>query len=290
MARKPGVPALHSAGLTADQISKAIPRLHRRIADLEALDIASMRERGGAAIAAIRVSIEQSLEEIFGANSTEYERYRSAAILSGGPLSLSMGRGASQVDHRPYYEQSRERAIALLQQAVRALEERKADLDIDAMPVSEPVSEGDALLSRRVFVVHGRDGQHREAIARFLEKLGLEAVILHEQPNKGRALITKFDEEASDIGFAIILMTPDDIGGLVGAPQMERARQNVIFELGFFIGRLGGHRVAALVGNNVERPSDFEGVVYIPIESDWRLPLCKELRAAGYEIDVNKVL
>jgi predicted nucleotide-binding protein len=88
-----------------------------------------------------------------------------------------------------------------------------------------------------------------------------------------------------------VLMTPDDIGGLQeGGDQRPRARQNVIFELGFFIGALGPARVAALIGQDVERPSDFDGVVYIPIEADWRLPLCRELKAAGYEIDVNKAL
>jgi predicted nucleotide-binding protein len=85
-------------------------------------------------------------------------------------------------------------------------------------------------------------------------------------------------------------MTPDDVGGLQGEPQRPRARQNVIFELGFFIGMLGPERVAALVSSEVERPSDFDGVVYIPIDTDWRLPLCRELRAAGYSIDLNKVL
>ena len=74
------------------------------------------------------------------------------------------------------------------------------------------------------------------------------------------------------------------------SPQQARARQNVIFELGFFIGALGPNRVAALVSSQVERPSDFDGVVYIPLEAEWRLPLCRELRAAGYEVDLNKVL
>jgi predicted nucleotide-binding protein len=84
-------------------------------------------------------------------------------------------------------------------------------------------------------------------------------------------------------------MTPDDLGGVrEGGEQKLRARQNVIFELGFFIGALGPDRVAALIGQQVERPSDFEGVVYIPVETDWRLPLCKELKAAGYDIDLNK--
>jgi predicted nucleotide-binding protein len=164
--------------------------------------------------------------------------------------------------------------------------------DLVSTYVPEEAAPGDEVpqFSQRVFVVHGREGEERETAARFLEKLGLEAIILHEQPNKGRALITKFHAVASDIGFAVVLMTPDDVGGLQGVPQRPRARQNVIFELGFFIGMLGPERVAALVSSEVERPSDFDGVVYIPIDTDWRLPLCRELRAAGYSIDLNKVL
>jgi predicted nucleotide-binding protein len=97
----------------------------------------------------------------------------------------------------------------------------------------------------------------REAVARFLEKISIEPVILHELANKGRALITKFNEEAGDIGFAVVLMTPDDIGGKVSADPQPHARQNVVFELGFFIGRLGPDRVAAIVADNLELPSDY---------------------------------
>jgi predicted nucleotide-binding protein len=294
MARTPSPPTYQPANLTVDQISRAIPRLQKRISDLEKLDFSQMHERGGAEIQSIKASIEQTLEEIFGRYSTEYERYSPAAVLTGGPLTISYGsaRGGRQgIDHRPYYERSRERSIALLKQAIQGLEERKDDLGSSMQVLEDHSATEDAPeMSQRIFVVHGRDGEPREAVARFLQKLGLEPVILHEQPNKGRALITKFHDEASDIGFAIILMTPDDVGGLDGAEQKRRARQNVIFELGFFIGRLGSDRVAALIGNEVERPSDFDGVVYIPIEADWRLPLCNELRAAGYHIDLNKVL
>jgi predicted nucleotide-binding protein len=294
MARKPSAPTYQPADLTVEQISRAIPRLQKRISDLERLDFSQMHERGGADIQGIKVSIEQTLEEIFGNYSTEYRRYGPAAILSGGPIPISYvgARGGRQgTDHRPYYEKSRQQSIALLKHAIQGLEERKDDIGSSVQMLEDHSTTEDAPdLSQRIFVVHGRDGEPREAVARFLQKLGLEPIILHEQPNKGRTLITKFHDEASDIGFAIILTTPDDVGGLDGAEQKRRARQNVIFELGFFIGRLGSDRVAALIGNEVERPSDFEGVVYIPIEADWRLPLCNELRAAGYDIDLNKVL
>jgi predicted nucleotide-binding protein len=292
MVRTPSPPTYQPANLTVEQISRAIPRLQKRIADLEKLDFS--QERAGVEIQGIKVAIEQTLEEIFGRYSTEYQRYSSAAVISGGPISVSYvaaRSGRQGTDHRPYYERSRERSMALLKQAIQGLEERRDDLGtIMQLAEEHPADEEAPELSQRIFVVHGRDGEPREAVARFLQKLGLEPVILHEQPSRGRTLITKFNEEASDIGFAIILMTADDVGGLDGGEQKRRARQNVIFELGFFIGRLGGDRVAALISNEVERPSDFEGVVYIPMEADWRLPLCKELRAAGYDIDVNRVL
>jgi predicted nucleotide-binding protein len=146
--------------------------------------------------------------------------------------------------------------------------------------------------SDRIFVVHGHDGETREAIARFLDKLGLRPIILHEQPNKGRTIITKFREEAAGVGFAIVIMTPDDVGKANGEDQQKpRSRQNVVFELGFFIGALGSERVAAVVRGNVERPSDFDGVVYISFDqADWPVKLGQELQAAGYQFDWNRIM
>jgi predicted nucleotide-binding protein len=144
----------------------------------------------------------------------------------------------------------------------------------------------------RIFVVHGRDDGAKDSVARFLERIGLRPIILHELANRGRTIISKFRDEAADVGFAVVLMTPDDQGGIAGKTTRPRARQNVIFELGFFIGALGLDRVAALVGGEVEQPSDFDGVVYIPFDPQgaWRRELGKELQAAGLAIDWNKVM
>lgn len=143
---------------------------------------------------------------------------------------------------------------------------------------------------RKVFIVHGHDEGPREAVARFLEKLDFEPVILHERPNKGRTIIAKFQQEAADVGYAVVLMTPDDQGGKVGAPGKPRARQNVVFELGFFIGALGPEKVAAMVKGDLERPSDFDGVIYISIDDGgWRQKLAKELEAAGFTMDWAKL-
>lgn len=108
----------------------------------------------------------------------------------------------------------------------------------------------------------------------------------------GRTIIGKFRQETEGVGFAVVLMTPDDVGRAKDASDLNpRARQNVIFELGFFIGKLGPERVAAMVKGNVERPSDFDGVLYISLDqTDWRAKLGKELQKAGFDVDWNKVM
>ncbi|HKY34504.1 MAG TPA: nucleotide-binding protein [Polyangiaceae bacterium] len=146
-------------------------------------------------------------------------------------------------------------------------------------------------LGDKVFIVHGRDNGAKHEVARFLEQIGVEPVILHERPNGGRTLINKFQEEAAGIHYAVVLMTPDDIGGLVGASQSARARQNVIFELGFFIGKLGAAKVCALMSGDIEKPSDFDAVVYIQYgpSTGWKTELARELRHAGVTFDANRI-
>ena len=146
--------------------------------------------------------------------------------------------------------------------------------------------------SKEVFIVHGHDGEAKESVARFLDKIGIVPIILHEQPNKGRTIIEKV-EAFSEVGFAVILLTPDDEGKKKGADELEpRARQNVLFELGYFIGCLGRDRVCALLRDEVKVPSDFDGVVWTKMDSGngWKQALGKELEAAGYVIDWNLVM
>ncbi|PIA77438.1 hypothetical protein BFR04_08295 [Gaetbulibacter sp. 4G1] len=146
--------------------------------------------------------------------------------------------------------------------------------------------------SKKVFVVHGHDNELKETVARFLEKIGLEPIILHEQVNEGLTIIEKF-EKNSDVQFAIVLMTPDDVGNSKNNSENlnARARQNVILELGYFLGKLGREKVCALIKGNLERPSDYDGVVYIAADhsNDWKLLLGKELKQAKLEFDGNKI-
>lgn len=148
--------------------------------------------------------------------------------------------------------------------------------------------------TKRVFLVHGHDEGAREKVARYLEKLDLEPIILHEQPNKGRTIIEKFTEYA-DVAYAVVLITADDIGGPKGTNAdnlTARARQNVIFELGYFLGALGRDHVCALHQTGVEILSDYSGVVYVTLDAAnaWRLDLAREMKAAGLPVDMNKAI
>lgn len=108
----------------------------------------------------------------------------------------------------------------------------------------------------KIFVVHGRDDSIKNEVRYWLVKGGLDDIVLHDQANLGRTLITKFSEFGSQAVFAIILMTPDDVGGLAGKEQKHRARQNVIFEMGYFFAKLDPSRVAVLMVGDIEKPSD----------------------------------
>lgn len=148
--------------------------------------------------------------------------------------------------------------------------------------------------SRKIFVVHGHDNEAKEGTARFLEKLGLQPIILHEQASSGRTVIEKFETYSGDIAFAVVLLTPDDVGAIAGnqSSLSPRARQNVIMELGYFMGRLGRVRVCALYKGDVELPSDYQGVLYIEMDpaGAWKTKLAQEFVQAKLPIDLNGLL
>lgn len=146
--------------------------------------------------------------------------------------------------------------------------------------------------SNKVFIVHGHDEAALQGLARFLEKLSLEVIILREQPDQGQTIIEKFEQSASDVGFAVVLLTPDDVGSAVkGSAQDARARQNVIFELGYLRGKLGRGRICLLRKGDVEIPSDLSGVIYTDMDAGqgWHNKLVRELRAAGLIFDASRL-
>ena len=141
----------------------------------------------------------------------------------------------------------------------------------------------------KVFIVHGHDGELKQSVARIVEKAGLTAVILNEQPSGGATIIEKI-EKNSDVGAAICLFTADDkcINEIDGTTTM-RARQNVVFEAGYFIGKLKRENVILLADKGIEMPSDLGGVVYTDT-ANWQFSVCAELKRMGFEIDLNRLV
>jgi predicted nucleotide-binding protein len=240
---------------------------------------------------ALEISIYEGLSKTFGEDSPDYERYRLAATFDRGDASLGTFSLWAAV------QKSKDRSIALLEQAIFYLQEGLQDAYEDEenqadMPPLKMVAEKSGPHTRKIFIVHGHDGESREAVARFLQSIDFDPIILHERPNLGRTIIEKF-EANSDVGFAVVLLTPDDFGRTkLELDEQSRARQNVILELGYFVGRLGRHKVCALKKGTIEIPTDYLGVVYTDLDENggWKLKLGQELQAAGYEIEWNNIM
>jgi predicted nucleotide-binding protein len=190
------------------------------------------------------------------------------------------------------WPQARASQIGLLEGLAAKLEDKDGALAALSSSIATSVVAAPPQ-SKKVFVVHGHDNETKEAVARFLERLKLEPIILHEQASEGRTVIEKFEVYA-DVGFAVVLLTPDDVGARASeranlANLKARARQNVVFELGYFLGKLKRNRVCALYKQGVEIPSDYQGVLYIELDSagGWYMKLAQELNAAGIPINLE---
>ena len=144
-----------------------------------------------------------------------------------------------------------------------------------------------------VFIVHGHDHETRDDVSKFVSNWGLTATILDKQANKGRTIIEKFEDCADEVSFAIVLLTPDDVGASVNdkAHLKYRARQNVIYEWGYFSGSIGRERVCILYKGNLELPSDTQGVVYVRMDDNgaWKQSIVREMESVGLLIDANKI-
>ena len=225
-----------------------------------------------------------AIEHIFGRKSSHVSEF-SGVHFSPGVIS-SDGR----TDFHGAYVRGLDSATALLESMIEEIREYWDNDDVEPIGYEVP---GDRKRSNEVFVVHGRDDGIKNTVARFLEDLGLIPIILHEQPDQGRTVIEKFEQYAQ-VDFVVALLTPDDVGALRGSEKdlKPRARQNVILELGYFIGKLGRGRVPALTTGDVEIPSDYAGVLYIPMDAPgaWKMSLVRELKTAGFDVDANRIV
>lgn len=148
--------------------------------------------------------------------------------------------------------------------------------------------------NKKIFVVHGHDENLKNDIEIFVSRIGLEPIVLHRESDEGLTIIEKF-ERHSDVAYALILLTPDDVGCSIAGSEIKgiaeslnsRARQNVVFEFGYFVGKLGRDKVCCIYKEGVELPSDVNGLLYKKVDKDVEaigFGLIKELKAAGLNL------
>lgn len=219
-----------------------------------------------------RTAVRSFLSEIYGRDSDQYKAFYSRLF---APSVRVLGD-----NHDDSVECVRDLKSSVL--------ELKSYLE-DMADEQEQNNEDASIVNNKIFVVHGHDGLLKQKVARYLEKLDLAPIILSEQANQGRTIIEKL-ESNSDVSSAIILLTNDDFGREKHeTAEKSRARQNVIFEAGYFIGRLGRKHVILIADSEIELPSDIAGMVYHS-KDKWDIDVLRDLRVAGYNIDANKLL
>jgi predicted nucleotide-binding protein len=258
----PGIPPDRAVAYLQGQLTKGRDLLASRAFNRGAYDTWSM-------------ATKRFIEKIFGPESPQVQTWVYVPFLQ-----RNLAEGLQSL-------------IEMLEGYIEVLRVDAEFSDSPSVSVSRPVSP--AVSGDHIFIVHGHDEGSLQRVARFLETLKQNVIVLKERPGKGRTVIEKFEDYAKEVGFVVALLTSDDRGGPREAKysdQQSRARQNVVFELGYFIGRLGRSRVCALRAPDVEIPSDYSGVQYVTLDtgSAWQLELAKEMKAAGLNVDMNLVV
>lgn len=305
---------IDAPGLITTQIINLLMTAELVIADLSGLNPNVMYELG--IRHALRLPVIQLASrgdtipfDVANIRTILYDVHDLDAVASARELltrfisALEAGEGAfaspvpsqSETAQRPrIIETSTPDAVAL-SNLMRSIDSRLAALEHRLAP--EPVDDSAVpKYSRRVFIVHGHDAVLKTELARTLERLDFSPIILHEQPDRGQTILGKLSTEMADVGYAFVILTPDDVGAVAtdAARLQPRARQNVVFEHGLFAGRLAPARVCAIRRGDVEMPSDLHGVVYktVPVGSgiaSIAIDIVNELKAAGYIVDANRL-
>lgn len=278
----PPPPPIQSKAFTPAEIDAGITKVRRRIDDLRKLE-ADRVPFDDARVAVVESDIRNTIRDVFGPSSPEFDEHQYHDVWKGPRIAGDHYEAAAKfADGIP-------QSVTILNGLVSRLEEKRAEIS-EAAVVGAPVRRsGSEAPSRRVFLVHGHDEAAKQAVARFLEQLRLSPVLLSERPNEGRTIIEKFEHNA-DVAYAVVLLTPDDraVPDADGSETRPRARQNVILELGYFIGRLSRAHVCALYKGSVELPSDLHGVLYVPMVAQVRHRVAHF--RLGHKDDLNRVV
>jgi len=229
------------------------------------------------------------LENFFGKNNNFANQLSEVEFTSRAYV--KNGRGEMGLKFKPdRFLESGRKAETILKSAISNIKLQQELLEISETPTTIYNDKPTSKSMKKVFIVHGHDNDLKNDVALFIQRLGIEPIILHEQVSRSQTIIEKI-ESYSDVGFSIVLYTPCDVGGSVSSKEtLPRARQNVVFEHGYFVAKLGRENVVALKKGQVEVPNDLSGMVYVSYEqNNWRRDIAHELKASGYNIDFEKV-
>lgn len=227
--------------------------------------------------------VKQLVKQQFGKDSDEYIGIKKRMFAS--PVFLSGPNTNDLIDEKIQdCKNGIERTIAELEGYKEFFKEYSSSKLVDNL------KENQKAIMNKVFIVHGHNGELKESVARLIERQNIKAIILSEQANSGNTIIEKF-EENSDVQAAICLFTEDDIAKVNDDPAeyKKRARQNVVFEAGYFMGKLSRKMVILIANKDVEMPSDLQGIIYTST-NNWQVNVLKELKNMGFNIDMNKLL
>lgn len=229
-----------------------------------------------------KTKVERFLTKKYGQSSLEYKKFMNTNF---SPRTWTFDEEQDRLSEIETCCDSLLRCKAVFKVYLEELEDEGETAVISQSVQPRPVQPSNM---NKIFIVHGHDGELKQHVARIVEKQGIEAVILSEQVNQGRTIVEKF-EANSEVGGAICLFTADDMGKAKDdSSDSPRARQNVVLETGYFMGKLGRDHVVILADEGIEIPSDLSGVVYTST-SNWKVDLLKELKAMGYAVDFNKL-
>ena len=268
------MPSKISKSKALTQLQKALDAIPERHWPHESLQFEEWRE-----------NTKTTISHVFSENPKHLESF--------GEISFfRMSFHSINISNRGIYLRGLDSAEAFLKARINEVNDYCPGDNEEKAAVSPAPQQNNA--AKKVFIVHGRDEAAKEKVARLLEKLGVEYIILHEQPGQNDPIIQKFEKYAAQVGFAIVLMTADDVGAKEEekSKMKPRARQNVILELGFFMGKLGRDKVCSLLEEGVESPSDYAGVEYVRLDGAgaWKMKLIGEMQAAGFDVDANRAI
>ena len=277
MKRSKSKPPIEIRKFTSEEIELGIKKLRRRIEEIQNLDPNSV-PYDDAKVNMLESKINMTIQDVFGLNSQEFRDYGYHRIWHGGYNTMD-----TDAQRQAKFAAGIPQTITMLEGLISHLEEKHEDLIYDQKP--EQIPQSDPLKkSRKVFIIHGHDELNLMRLDNLLQdRFYLDTIILKEKPGKGRTLIEKFEQEAPKASYAFVIFTPDDLIE-VKKTKYTQARPNVIFELGWFYGRLRRERVCILFKKGTKIPSDLEGITRVEFENSIEekvIDIENELKEAG---------